>query len=210
MLEDAEARLLFLDAGGRRADRRRAPQRAAHRARRLGAPAAPFEAWLAPAGARPAPVDARSPTGPSTSSIPRAPPATPKGIVQPHGMRWAHVRRGAKYGYGPDTVTLLSTPLYSNTTLVVFFPTLACGGTRGADAQVRRRRATWQLAEQHRVTHTMLVPVQYQRLMALPGLRPLRPVVASASSSAPARRSRPRSRPTCWRAGRAGWSSSTA
>ena len=26
------------------------------------------------------------------------------------------------------TVTLLSTPLYSNTTLVVFFPTLAFGG----------------------------------------------------------------------------------
>jgi hypothetical protein len=26
-------------------------------------------------------------------------------------------------------VTLLSTPLYSNTTLVVFFPTLAFGGT---------------------------------------------------------------------------------
>jgi long-chain acyl-CoA synthetase len=36
---------------------------------------------------------------------------------------------GGAYGYGPDTVTLLSTPLYSNTTLVVFFPTLAFGGT---------------------------------------------------------------------------------
>jgi len=44
-------------------------------------------------------------------------------------MRWSHVRRGRTYGYGADTVTLLSTPLYSNTTLVVLFPTLAFGGT---------------------------------------------------------------------------------
>ena len=44
-------------------------------------------------------------------------------------MRWSHVKRGTSYRYGPDTVALLSTPLYSNTTLVVFFPTLAWGGT---------------------------------------------------------------------------------
>jgi hypothetical protein len=30
--------------------------------------------------------------------------------------------RGESYGYGPDAVTLVATPLYSNTTLVVFFP----------------------------------------------------------------------------------------
>jgi hypothetical protein len=30
------------------------------------------------------------------------------------------VQRGAKYGYGPQAVTLLATPLYSNTTLVTF------------------------------------------------------------------------------------------
>jgi acyl-CoA synthetase (AMP-forming)/AMP-acid ligase II len=28
-----------------------------------------------------------------------------------------------------------------------------------------------QLAQQHRATHTMLVPVQYQRIMALPSSR---------------------------------------
>jgi acyl-CoA synthetase (AMP-forming)/AMP-acid ligase II len=61
----------------------------------------------------------------------------------------------------------VSTPLYSNTTLVVFFPTLAFGGTvvlmpkfdAAALARAGRR---------HRVTHAMLVPVQYQRLMARP------------------------------------------
>ena len=91
----------------------------------------------------------------------------PKGIVQSHGMRWTHVRRGAAYGYGPDTVTLLSTPLYSNTTLVVFCPTIAHGGTVVLMAKFDARGYLG-LAQQHRVTHTMLVPVQYQRLMALP------------------------------------------
>ena len=52
-----------------------------------------------------------------------------KGIVQSHGMRWSHVRRGAAYHYSAATVALLSTPLYSNTTLVVLFPTLSVGGT---------------------------------------------------------------------------------
>lgn len=91
----------------------------------------------------------------------------PKGIVQPHGMRWAHVRRGAAYGYGEDTVTLLSTPLYSNTTLVVFFPTLAYGGTVVLMAKFDAVQYL-RIAQKERVTHTMLVPVQYQRLMALP------------------------------------------
>jgi acyl-CoA synthetase (AMP-forming)/AMP-acid ligase II len=54
---------------------------------------------------------------------------TPKGIVQPCSMRWSHVQRAATNGYGPDSVTLTSTPLYSNTTLVALLPTLALGGT---------------------------------------------------------------------------------
>ena len=53
---------------------------------------------------------------------------TPKGILQPHGMRFMHVQRGVLNGYGPQAVTLLSTPLYSNTTLVSFFPTMGLGG----------------------------------------------------------------------------------
>lgn len=88
----------------------------------------------------------------------------PKGIVQSHAMRWAHVRRSAAYGYD-DATTLISTPLYSNTTLVAFLPTLALGSTvvlmgKFDSGQYLR------LAQQHRVTHTMLVPVQYQRIMA--------------------------------------------
>ena len=81
-------------------------------------------------------------------------------------MRWAHIQRGQQYGYGPQTVTLLSTPLYSNTTLVLFLPTLAFGGTVLLMAKFNAAEYL-QLAVRHRVSHTMLVPVQYQRLLAL-------------------------------------------
>ena len=85
----------------------------------------------------------------------------PKGIVQPHSMRWAHVQRGPVYAYAQDAITLLSTPLYSNTTLVSFFPTLAMGGAVLLMAKFDAQRYL-ALAEKHRVTHTMLVPVQYR------------------------------------------------
>jgi acyl-CoA synthetase (AMP-forming)/AMP-acid ligase II len=91
---------------------------------------------------------------------------TPKGIVQSHRMRWAHINRNAAAGFG-DAVTMIATPLYSNTTLVSFLPTLGWGGTavlmKKFDA-----RGFLELAQAHRATHAMLVPVQYQRIMALP------------------------------------------
>ena len=89
----------------------------------------------------------------------------PKGIVQSHAMRWAHVRRSATYGYGDNAVTLISTPLYSNTTLVAFLPTLALGSTVVLMSKFEAGEYL-RLAQQQGVTHTMLVPVQYQRIMA--------------------------------------------
>lgn len=90
---------------------------------------------------------------------------TPKGIVHSHVMRDTHVRLGEACGYRAGCVTLLSTPLYSNTTLISLLPTLALGGT----AILMRKFSVDEflaLAQEHRVTHTMLVPIQYQRLMA--------------------------------------------
>ncbi len=92
---------------------------------------------------------------------------TPKGIVQSAAMRSLHITGAKALGYSGDSVTLLSTPLYSNTTLVSFLPTLAWGGT--AVLQPKFNSSEWlKLAETHAATHTMLVPVQYRRLLADP------------------------------------------
>ncbi|MGY2732713.1 class I adenylate-forming enzyme family protein [Sphingomonas sp. UYP23] len=121
--------------------------------------------WLAPDGATPAPVTIRPEDG-FNIIYSSGTTGTPKGIVQSHAMRWAHINRNEAAGFA-SAVTMIATPLYSNTTLVSFLPTLGWGGTvvlmKKFDA-----RGYLTLAERHRATHTMLVPVQYQRLMALP------------------------------------------
>ncbi len=89
---------------------------------------------------------------------------TPKGILQSHRMRNAHISRMGRFGYGIDKVSLVSTPLYSNTTLVSLIPALAHGGMI-----VLMRRfdsgSFLELAQRWSATHAMLVPVQYRRLL---------------------------------------------
>ena len=183
MMEDAEARLLFTDAPtaesiGHASTPTRITLDDSDAGRAL-------DDWLAPVDARPAAIEVQ-PSWPFNIIYSSGTTGEPKGIVQGHGMRWAHVQRGGKYGYDRETVTLLSTPLYSNTTLVVFFPTLAFGGCVILMPKFDAI-GYLALAEQHRVTHTMLVPVQYQRLMANPafGDHNLSSFRAKFSTSAP-------------------------
>ncbi|WP_027017085.1 class I adenylate-forming enzyme family protein [Comamonas composti] len=163
MLGDADASHLFLDRAAQ--DLRPADGGLKCIALDDAAGAQSFEDWLAPEGAKPQPVEVQ-PAAPFNIIYSSGTTGTPKGIVQSHGMRWAHVNRGGIHGYSPEGTTVLATPLYSNTTLVVFFPTLGFGGRVILMKKFDAARYL-QLAQQHRATHTMLVPVQYQRIMAL-------------------------------------------
>ncbi len=164
MLADAQARWLFVD--GSAAALVPADAQARCVALDAAAPGTPLEDWLAAPGARPV-AAAVTPESPFNIIYSSGTTGTPKGIVQPHGMRWMHVLRGARYGYGPQGTTLLATPLYSNTTLVVFFITVAEGGTTVLMDKFDAGQYL-ALAQQYRATHSMLVPVQYRRILARP------------------------------------------
>ena len=123
----------------------------------------PWRTWLAPDGVSPKPV-AISPDMAFNIIYSSGTTGTPKGVVQPHSYRWPQLRWSY---FDARAVTLVSTPLYSNTTLVVALPTLAVGGT--VVLMAKFDAATFlQTSEQWRVTHAMLVPVQYARLLRDP------------------------------------------
>ncbi|MEG3173231.1 class I adenylate-forming enzyme family protein [Sphingomonas sp. ZB1N12] len=174
MIADSGAPIVFLDAENARAlERQTLSARPILFPREGGSPDwAPafageqaYSKWLAPENASPARVAIAS-EDPFNIIYSSGTTGTPKGIVQSHAMRWAHISRNTAAGF--DTaVTMIATPLYSNTTLVSFLPTLGWGGTVVLMGKFEAR-AYLELAEWYRATHTMLVPVQYQRIMALP------------------------------------------
>ncbi|MEO8837905.1 MAG: class I adenylate-forming enzyme family protein, partial [Herbaspirillum sp.] len=167
MARDADARILFLDHAV--ADNLASiPVAALPRLVALdqSSTGTYLDDWLMPSDSKPEAVEIQ-PDWPFNIIYSSGTTGVPKGIVQSHGMRWAHIQRAGINGYGADAVSLISTPLYSNTTLVCFLPTLGLGGTVLLMAKFEAG-AYLALAQRYRVTHTMLVPVQYQRIMARP------------------------------------------
>ncbi|HEY8573827.1 class I adenylate-forming enzyme family protein [Phenylobacterium sp.] len=123
----------------------------------------PLEDWLAPEGSKPVLHEVEPDQG-FNIIYSSGTTGAPKGIVQPHRMRWGQIRRGV---YPADAVTMISTPLYSNTTLVSFLPTISNGGTAVLMPKFDVKQFL-ELSQKHRATHAMLVPVQYRRLMEYP------------------------------------------
>ena len=127
-----------------------------------------LEQWMAPAGST-APAFEPQPGDPFNIIYSSGTTGTPKGIVHSHQMRWRQFAATAASWLenGLPVRTLASTPLYSNTTMVAFLPALLAGGT----VRVMRkfdvlRWLEW--AQADAATITMLVPVQYRRLMQEP------------------------------------------
>src|SRR6188472_2313549 len=91
----------------------------------------------------------------------------PKGILHTHAMRDLLAVRFTAFDYSPDTISLASTPLYSNTTLVAVLATIGVGGTTILMPKSDVVKFL-EIAQREKVTHAMLVPVQYQRILAYP------------------------------------------
>jgi len=70
----------------------------------------------------------------------------------------------ASQGLDSNTRTLVSTPLYSNTTLFMFLATLGNGGTAFIMEKFNTQKFL-QISEAEKITHAVLVPVQYERLL---------------------------------------------
>lgn len=166
MLDNSEATWLFIDSP---TDGQWPQQRSLSRPTRIAiddsSAAMPWSSWLNEA-ATPTPVQPE-PDWPFNLIYSSGTTGAPKGIVQPWSMRWAHTQRAWKNGYRPESVLLTGTPLYSNTTLVALLPSLAIGATVIVMGKFDALQYL-KLAQRHRVTHTILVPIQYQRILDRP------------------------------------------
>ncbi|EAQ28789.1 4-coumarate-CoA ligase, putative [Erythrobacter sp. NAP1] len=163
MAADSGARHLFIDAG---------------KAAELGDEFMPdlehvrleeVDAWMAPEGTS-APAFGPDRKDPFNIIYSSGTTGIPKGIVHSHQMRWRQFAATALsyLASGLEVRSLASTPLYSNTTMVAFLAPLLAGGT--VRVMGKFDCARWlDHAAGDRTTITMLVPVQYQRLMDHPG-----------------------------------------
>ncbi len=94
----------------------------------------------------------------------------PKGIVHTHGCRydWG-TDLAIALRYRSDCVTVCSLGLYSNISWVAMLSTIVVGGTIVV-LESFSAAALVDAIERHGVTHGGFVPVQFQRVLELPGI----------------------------------------
>lgn len=163
MAKDSGAIHLFIDAG------KAAELGPDFMAEMIRVPLEEIGQWMAPPGSR-APEFEPDPKDSFNIIYSSGTTGIPKGIVHSHQMRWRQFAATALsyLGAGLEVRSLASTPLYSNTTMVAFLAPLLAGGTIRIMGKFDCAR--WLAhAEADRTTVTMLVPVQYQRLMDFEG-----------------------------------------
>ena len=90
----------------------------------------------------------------------------PKGIVHNHRTRQALADALMTMGFSPEAMNLVSTPLYSNTTITTWWPSL-CAGSAQIISEKFDTETALNLIQKHKATHAMFVPVQYDRIMRL-------------------------------------------
>ena len=89
----------------------------------------------------------------------------PKGIVHTHQSRVRFAMTcGLEFRVHNDAVSLISTPMYSNGTQLIFLPTILAGGTVILMDSFDPLKFL-QLVQQKRCTHAFLVPTQFVRIM---------------------------------------------
>lgn len=163
MLANSDAKLVFADAASMEAAS--AAAAASPACADAPVPLDALDGWLGDPGPAPA---IRHEGGDGFDMIfSSGTTGAPKGILHDHDFRLRQIQRMRNFGFGPDSIGLASTPLCSNTTLVAVLPVLWEGGTLVLMGKFDAAKAL-ELCERHRVTHAMLVPVQYRRMLDSP------------------------------------------
>lgn len=91
----------------------------------------------------------------------------PKGIMLSHKTRLAQATTMAMAAFNTNAVNIISTPLYTYGAISTWMPTIVGGGANVLVSKFEAREYL-QLIEKHKVTHAILVPVQYNRIMRVP------------------------------------------
>jgi long-chain acyl-CoA synthetase len=90
---------------------------------------------------------------------------TPKGIVHTHRARLDFAMTcGLEFRVHNDAVSLVSTPIYTNGTQLIYLPTMLAGGTVVLMSSFEPG-AFLDLVQKERCTHAFLVPTQFIRIM---------------------------------------------